>query len=80
MRSVDLAEGISVSNVVMGLMRIDGKTDDEVRTLVRTGRDAGIDMVDHADIYGPTLHACERRWAEAMQLSPSERDAWTFQT
>ncbi|GAA2719103.1 aldo/keto reductase [Cellulomonas aerilata] len=80
MRSVDLAEGISASNVVMGLMRIDGKSDDEVRTLVRTGRDAGIDMVDHADVYGSTLHGCERRWAEAMQLSPSERDAWTIQT
>jgi predicted oxidoreductase len=80
MRSVDLAEGISASNVVLGLMRIDGKSDDEVRTLVRTARDAGIDMVDHADIYGSTLHACERRWAEAMQLSPSERDAWTIQT
>ena len=58
----------------------DGKSDDEVRTLVRTGRDAGIDMVDHADVYGDSLHGCERRWAEAMRLSPSERDAWTIQT
>lgn len=80
MRNVDLAEGISASNVVLGLMRIDGKSDEEVRTLVRTARDAGIDMVDHADIYGDTLHGCERRWAEAMQLTPSERDAWTIQT
>jgi predicted oxidoreductase len=80
MRSIDLAEGISASNVVLGLMRIDGKSDDEVRTLVRTARDAGIDMVDHADVYGDTLHGCERRWAEAMQLTPSERDAWTIQT
>jgi len=79
-RSVDLAEGISASNVVLGLMRIDGKSDDEVRTLVRTARDAGIDMVDHADVYGDTLHGCERRWTEAMQLTPSERDAWTIQT
>lgn len=80
MRSVELAEGISASNVVLGLMRIDGKSDDEVRTLVRTARDAGIDMVDHADVYGDTLHGCERRWAEALQLSPSERDLWTIQT
>ena len=80
MRSVTLAEGISASNVVLGLMRIDGKSDDEVRTLVRTARDAGIDMVDHADVYGDTLHGCERRWAEAMQLTASERDAWTIQT
>jgi predicted oxidoreductase len=80
MRSVRLAEGISASNVVLGLMRIDGKSDDDVRTLIRTGRDAGIDMVDHADVYGDTLHGCERRWAEAMRLTPSERDAWTIQT
>ncbi len=80
MRSIELAEGLSASNVVLGLMRIDGKSDDEVRTLVRTARDAGIDMVDHADVYGDALHGCERRWAEAMQLTPSERDAWTIQT
>ncbi len=80
MKSIDLAEGISASNIVLGLMRIDGKTDDEVRTLVHTARDAGIDMVDHADVYGDTLHGCERRWAEAMQLTPSERDAWTIQS
>ncbi len=80
MRSIELAEGLSASNVVLGLMRIDGKSDDEVRTLVRTARDAGIDMVDHADVYGDTLHGCERRWAEAMQLTSSERDAWTIQT
>jgi len=80
MRSVDLAEGITASNIVLGLMRIDGRSDDEVRTLVRTARDAGIDMVDHADVYGNTVHGCERRWAEAMRLTPSERDAWTIQT
>jgi len=80
MRSVQLAEGISASNVVLGLMRIEQKTDDEIRTLVRTARDSGIDMVDHADVYGAAVHGCERRWAEAMQLTRSERDAWTIQT
>lgn len=71
---------ITAPNVVLGLMRIADKTDDEVRELVRTARDAGIDFLDHADIYGPTLHACERRFAEALRLSPSERDAVTIQT
>ncbi|MEE6272510.1 aldo/keto reductase [Georgenia sp. MJ206] len=80
MRHINLTEAMAASNVVLGLMRIDGKSDDDVRTLVRTARDAGIDMVDHADIYGNSLHGCERRWAEAMQLSPSERDTWTIQT
>lgn len=71
---------IVAPNVVLGLMRIADKTDDEVRELVRTARDAGIDFVDHADVYGGKLHHCERRFAEAMALSPSQRDEITIQT
>jgi predicted oxidoreductase len=71
---------IVAPNVVLGLMRIVDKSDDEIRELMRTARDAGIDFVDHADVYGRDLHDCERRFAEAMQLSPSERDAVTIQT
>ncbi|ACQ78356.1 aldo/keto reductase [Beutenbergia cavernae DSM 12333] len=61
-----------VPNVVLGLMRIAEMSDDDVRHLVRTARDAGIDFVDHADIYGGD-HGCERRFAEAMRLTPSQR-------
>lgn len=71
---------IVVPNVVLGVMRIGEKTDDEVRDLVRAARDAGIDFIDHAAIYGRDLHGCERRFAEAMQLTPSERDGVTIQT
>ncbi|EWS80161.1 aldo/keto reductase [Brachybacterium phenoliresistens] len=71
---------ITAPNVVLGLMRIQEKSDEEVRTLVRTARDAGIDFLDHADIYGADLHGCEKRFAEALQLSPSEREQWTIQT
>jgi len=71
---------IVAPNVVLGLMRIADKTDDEVRELVRTARDAGIDFLDHADVYGNELHGCERRFAEAMQLTSSERAELTIQT
>lgn len=71
---------ILAPNVVLGLMRIADKTDEEVRGLVRTARDAGIDFVDHADVYGGELHECERRFADAMALSPSQRDEITIQT
>ena len=67
-------------NVVLGLMRIAELDDDAVRELVGTARDAGIDFFDHADIYGGALHACERRFAEAMQLSAAEREQITIQT
>ena len=71
---------IVAPNVVLGVMRIGSKTDDEVRELVRTARDAGIDFIDHADVYGDDLHGCEQRFAEALQLTPSQRDELTIQT
>ncbi|MDF2580937.1 MAG: aldo/keto reductase, partial [Microbacterium sp.] len=67
-------------NVVLGLMRIQDLDDDAVRTLVGTARYAGIDFFDHADIYGRDVHGCERRFAEAMQLTASEREKITIQT
>ncbi|KAA9108246.1 aldo/keto reductase [Microbacterium rhizomatis] len=67
-------------NVVLGLMRIADKSDDEIRTLIGTARDAGIDFFDHAAIYGGVMHGCEARFARAMQLSPAERAEVTIQT
>lgn len=67
-------------DVVLGLMRIQDLDDDAVRTLVRAARDAGIDFFDHADVYGRDMHGCERRFAEAMRLTPSEREQITIQT
>ncbi len=69
-----------VPEVVLGLMRIADKTDDEIRTLVGTAADAGIDFVDLADVYGPTLHECEARYGEAMKLTSSAREKVTIQT
>ncbi|MFT4280054.1 aldo/keto reductase [Microbacterium sp.] len=80
MKTVPLGPALQAPNVVLGLMRISDKSDDEIRTLVRTARDAGIDFFDHADIYGSHLHQCEERFAEAMQLTPSERAEVTIQT
>ncbi|MGI5187322.1 aldo/keto reductase [Promicromonospora sp. CA-289599] len=71
---------LTVPNVVLGLMRIQEKTDEEVRDLVRTARDAGISFFDHADVYGSALHGCEKRFAEAMRLTSSEREQMVLQT
>jgi predicted oxidoreductase len=71
---------LTVPNVVLGLMRIQEKTDEEVRELVRTARDAGISFFDHADVYGSALHGCETRFAEAMQLTSAEREQIVLQT
>ena len=69
-----------VSNIVVGLMRIKDLDDDAIRTLVATSIDAGVDVFDHAAVYGGEFHGCERRWGEALDLSPKEREAIVIQT
>lgn len=71
---------ITVPAVVTGVMRIQEKTDAEVRALFDASLAAGIDFFDHADIYGSSVHGCERRFAEALRLSPSQRAELTLQT
>jgi len=72
--------GKPVPNLVLGLMPIADKTDDQIRTLTRTARDAGIDFFNHAAVYGGRQHRSEERFAEALQLTPSERAEITIQT
>lgn len=66
--------------VVAGMMRIDDKDDAHIRDLYAAARAAGIDFFDHADIYGGSMHHCESRFADALQLSASERDEIVLQT
>ncbi|MER0443987.1 aldo/keto reductase [Streptomyces sp. Edi4] len=71
---------LRASNVVLGLMRIAGLEDEDIRTLYGSARDAGINTFDHADIYGPTRHACEERFGGALTLSPAERESIVIQS
>jgi predicted oxidoreductase len=66
--------------VIAGMMRIDSKDDAQIRELYGAARSAGIDFFDHADIYGGRMHHCESRFAEALALSPAERDEIVLQT
>lgn len=65
--------GIKVPAVVAGMMRIEDKTDAEIRDLFDTALTAGVNFFDHADIYGSQLHRCEERFAQALRLSPAQR-------
>lgn len=81
MKTVPFGPGDAVApNVVAGMMRISDKSDDQIRTLYRAARDAGVDFFDHADIYGDHVHHCETRFGEALSLSAAERDEITIQT
>lgn len=72
--------GVTVSSVILGLMRIKTMSDDEIRALYTAARDVGINMIDHADVYGGERHYCERRFGEAVTLSAAERDSLIIQT
>ncbi len=71
---------ITAPNVVAGMMRIEDKTDAQIRELFDTALAAGIDFFDHADIYGSSMHACEARFAQALDLTPEQRAQITLQT
>jgi predicted oxidoreductase len=71
---------LTVSSVILGLMRIKAMSDAEIRTLYAAARDVGINMIDHADIYGGERHLCERRFGEAVTLSAAERESLVIQT
>lgn len=86
MKTVPLGTtGLQVPNVVAGMMRIAGDSSEQIRSLYTASREAGIDFFDHADLYGFNhpgggFHLCERRFAEALGLRPSERDQIVLQT
>ncbi|MHA7984232.1 aldo/keto reductase [Rathayibacter sp. CAU 1779] len=71
--ATDTTAAIEASNVVLGLMRILELSDEQIRNLVYTARDAGIDFFDHADVYGGD-HGCERRFGDAMRFTGAERE------
>ncbi len=72
--------GLNVSPVILGLMRIGTMSDAEIRALVGTAVEAGVNMIDHADIYGGTVHHCEDRFGAAMALTPAAREKIVIQT
>ncbi|MBJ3786826.1 aldo/keto reductase [Devosia sediminis] len=71
---------LTVSSVVLGLMRIAKMSDAEIQALFSSARDAGITVFDHADIYGGDRHRCEERFGEAITLSAAEREKILIQS
>ena len=74
------AFGRDASSVVLGMMRIANMDNGEIETLVRGALDAGVNVLDHADIYGGERHRCEARFGEAVTLSPAEREHTIIQS
>jgi predicted oxidoreductase len=71
---------LETSNVILGLMRIKDLDDAEIRDLVASARDAGINFFDHADIYGGARHFAEQRFGDAVSFTPAERESVVVQS
>jgi predicted oxidoreductase len=72
--------GRNVSSVILGLMRIPSMSNAEIARLVGAARDAGVNVFDHADIYGGERHRCEARFGEAVTFTAAEREAVVIQS
>ncbi|QII08787.1 aldo/keto reductase family oxidoreductase [Rhodococcoides fascians A25f] len=55
-------------------MRITDLDENQIRRLVDTALDVGVTVFDHADIYGGTPHTCEKRFGDAVKLTPAQRE------
>ena len=69
---------ISVSEIVLGCMRINCMTLPEIASLVRVATDKGINFFDHSDVYSDGK--CEELFSQAMNFTSSERDKIYIQT
>ena len=63
---------LEASNIIMGCMRLNSLSVKEAQRHIETAVEAGINMFDHADIYGGG--ECEELFARAvdMRRAPSE--------
>ncbi|MGF0312314.1 aldo/keto reductase [Rhodococcus sp. IEGM1428] len=81
MRTFPLPQtGASVSSIVLGFMRITDLDENQIRRLVDTALDVGVTVFDHADIYGGTPHTCEKRFGDAVKLTPAQRERVDIQS
>ncbi len=69
---------LTVSNLILGCMRLSGLNQSEAETLLRTALDEGINHFDHADIYGGGQ--CESLFAKALGNTPSIREKLVLQS
>ncbi|ERP39398.1 aldo/keto reductase [Chitinivibrio alkaliphilus] len=72
MKTVNMGQsGLLGSNIIMGCMRIDSLNTKELEQLVYTALDAGINLFDHADIYGGGV--CEELFGSFLRANPHLR-------
>ena len=79
MSKLDLGKsGLLASNISLGCMRIGDLDPSAAAGVVRTAYDGGIDLFEHADIYGGGR--CEEVFAEALKTAGISRSEVLIQT
>ena len=66
-----------MKNIGLGCMRIGGLSIDDAEKLISCALDNGIELFDHADIYG--ARKCEELFGEVIKRNPSFRDRMIIQ-
>jgi len=77
MEYIDIG-GIKASRLALGCMRISDKPTANIERLIQTALDMGVNMFDHADIYGGGT--CERMYGDILRRNLSLRDRMVIQT
>lgn len=72
MKYYTLANGMRVSAVALGCMRMNNITQAQADTVIETALEQGINFFDHADIYG--RGECEIMFGDYLKRNPSLRD------
>lgn len=78
MRKINLGGILPASAIALGCMRMDGLSVKEASVLIDTAREQGIDLFEHADIYGGGRS--ESIFAKAIDMKPSLREIIRLQT
>ncbi len=79
MKKIDIGRsGLTASAVGIGCMRIAELSTREAETLIRTALEAGINLFDHADIYGGGR--CESLFGEVLAGQPQLREQMVLQS
>lgn len=68
MKKIELGKtGLMVPNVSLGMMRIESRTKEEAKEVIKTALDSGINFFDYADIYGKELGSAEDYFGEVFK-------------
>lgn len=78
MRFVQPTPDLNISSIVLGCMRIANMEIKAVRALIETALEAGINLFDHADIYGKG--ESETVFGKALKETPCLRDKVVLQS